>query len=137
MMNESKVPPERLYHAAPVRIRERILRSGLDFRASRAKPKCYQSQREWQGAFRPLGNYFYEDSWSARDFADRWIKGDYEVWVVASSGLALLPDPEPVGKAWYTAEPVAVANLLGIEWSKDLQIPETGLWFSEELGVGV
>ena len=115
----------RLFHAAPARARASILRYGLDHSRSRAAAKFMQAGPEFDGGTRPLGSYLYADEYAARSFADRNIKGAFDVWAVRSDCLQLQRDPEPVGDAWYSEQPIQPSALEGIAFSTDQQIPYT------------
>jgi hypothetical protein len=73
----------------------------------------------------PLGNYFYGDEMDAIEFADRWVKGARDIWVVNFQDLSLTRDPEPVGDSWYSSSPVGAESLLGISWSSSRNPPDT------------
>lgn len=104
-----------LYHGTSARARASIAEHGLDDTQARL--------RAWLTKDRPLGNYLYLDEFAARAFADRNAPaGAIDVWAVDASGLALIRDPEPVGQAWYTSDPIPTERLLGIIFTNDTDI---------------
>lgn len=117
--------PEILFHAAPSTARKSIQRHGIDFRRSRAAAKDFRRQMLRHGWTPPPGNYFYGDEMDTMEFADRWIKGACDIWVVNPQDLSLIRDPEPVGDSWYSSGPVGTESLLGISWSSSGNPPDT------------